>query len=117
MNHLPRVNSGQTRGVWFSGDKDGERFAPGDQSPVPPPRRSSLQRVNWVNKHRCVRLVLILVFTFSLYITACLPSMFPLTMDSLDDISPYFISRLFFLCHCVSCYLFECFSSILSEEF
>src|SRR3954469_8428065 len=97
MNHLPRVNSGQTRGVWFGGDKDGERFAPGVQSPVPPPRRSSLQRVNWVNKHRCVRLVLILVFTFSLYFTVCLPSMFSLDMFPLDDLSPYYISRLLFL--------------------
>src|SRR4051812_22957137 len=83
----PRVNTGQTRGVWFSGDKDGERFSPGVQSPVPPPRRSSLQRVNWVTKHRCVSLVLILVFTFSLYIRyvclRCFPSIWIPSMISL----------------------------------
>src|SRR3954467_11498192 len=34
---------------------DGESFAPGVQSPVPPTRRSTLQSVNWSNKHRRVK--------------------------------------------------------------
>jgi len=37
------------------------------QSQVPPTRRSTLQSVNWFTKHRCVRLVFLLVLTFSIY--------------------------------------------------
>src|SRR3954463_9625364 len=87
MNHLPRVNTGKTRGVWLSGDNDGERFSPGVQSPVPPPRRSSLQRVNWVTKHRCVRLVLYLslhsVFSLLYVYLRCFPSLWIPSMISL----------------------------------
>ena len=62
-NHLPRVRTGQARGVCFSGEKDGERFAPCVQSQVPPTRRSTLQSVNWSTKHRCVWFVLLKAFT------------------------------------------------------
>src|SRR3954469_11633417 len=58
-------------------------------TPVPPSRRSSLQRVNWVTKHRYVRLVFLLALTFSIYSTVCLPSMFSLAIFPLDKFSLY----------------------------
>src|SRR3954471_5864019 len=55
LNHLPRVRTGQTRGVCCSGEQDGESFASGVESPVPPTRHSTFQSVNWFTKHRGVR--------------------------------------------------------------
>ena len=43
--------------------------------------------------------------------------MFPLEMDPSDELSPYFLSRLFFFRHSLSCNFFESLSSILSEKF
>src|SRR3954465_12931827 len=66
LDNLPRVKTDQAQGDWCSGATDGESFSPGVQSPVPPTRRSTLQSVNWSNKHRRVQFVLLRAFTFVL---------------------------------------------------
>src|ERR1041385_4475986 len=94
LNHLPRVKIGQARGVCCSGEKDGESFAPGVQSPVPPTKRSTLQSVNWFTKHRCVSLVFFLAFTLSIYSLPVCLQCFPL----LPILSSYaLLSILYFL--------------------
>ena len=47
----------------------------------------------------------------------CLPLVFLLDMDSPDEPSHYFLSRLFYLRHTLGCYFFQCLVSILAEEF
>ena len=77
----------------------------------PPSRCSSLQRVNWVTKHRCVRLVfllpLLLVFSLLSVYLRCFPLLYFPSMSS----PLVYLSRLHFLRISLSCILFKCFTS------